>query len=989
MKHLYLQGPAAARCGLLGWFLAVASLFVPAGPSQAQPRVTARSADFSLFDNAVAVLPNGNLVVADPGYSPDTTRRGMGAVYLYDGRTKALISVLTGSTADDQVGSGGITVLANGNFVVRSPDWNNGAAARAGAVTWGSGTRGVSGVVSAANSLVGATTDDQVGNSTPVNQFADDYHYNYDDVVLNKEVTALPNGHYVVSSPYWHNGAAANAGAVTWGNGNTGIRGVVSAANSLVGTHPNDQVGNNSPDNNTSDYVDNTSVRVLTNGHYVVSSPNWRNRAAPQAGAVTWGNGATGVRGAVSAANSLVGSHPGDQVGLGVTELPNGNYVVSSPQWKNRAAATAVGAVTWSSGQTGATGVVSAANSLVGAHSFDYVGNGGVTVLPTGHYVVSSRFWHNGAAANAGAVTWGNGRTGVKGVVGAANSLVGSHAGDDVGANFQSYYDHDYEEPPTDGRGITVLRNGHYVVSSPEWQHGAGAVTWASGATGARGVVSATNSLVGAHRDDQVGTGVVALANGHYVVRSPRWQNRAVSHAGAVTWGHGQRGVKGAISAANSLVGVHANDRVGLGVTALANGHYVVSSPLWQHRAAARAGAVTWGNGWTGVKGAVNAANSLVGAHADDQIGNDASVDGYIEDRVRNGQVTALPNGHYVVSSPYWRNGAARMSGAATWGSGTAGVRGVVSAANSLVGSAGGDLVSSAGVTALPGGRYVVCSPHWANGVAAGAGAVTLGNGTAGATGGVSAANSLVGTTGNDLVGSGGVTVLATGHFVVHSPSWKHGSARPAGAVTWGSGTAGVHGAVSPANSLVDFQRDEYTAGSEVLALPNGNYLVSTPSWPNGAVARAGAVTWGSGQTGTQGAVSAANSLVGTHLNDQVGVGGVTVLATGHYVVSSPFWKDSSAAGAVTWGSGTAGVQGRVSAVNSLVGTNGSGEEGVEEGQVAALMNGDYLVLTHGTPNGPTGPGVVLTPGRGTAGVTGGVSAANSYVSPPGTASPR
>ena len=68
-----------------------------------------------------------------------------------------------GSTADDQVGAGGVTALSNGNYVVRSPYWDNGAAADAGAVTWGNGTSGVTGAVSAANSLVGSTAGDQVG----------------------------------------------------------------------------------------------------------------------------------------------------------------------------------------------------------------------------------------------------------------------------------------------------------------------------------------------------------------------------------------------------------------------------------------------------------------------------------------------------------------------------------------------------------------------------------------------------------------------------------------------------------------------------------------------------------------------------------------------------------------------------------------------------------------------------------------------------------
>ena len=81
-----------------------------------------------------------------------------------------------------------MTALSNGNYVVSSPNWTNGAAADAGAVTWGSGTAGVSGPVSAANSLVGSTANDGVGGDG---------------------VTALSNGNYVVSSPNWNNGAAA------------------------------------------------------------------------------------------------------------------------------------------------------------------------------------------------------------------------------------------------------------------------------------------------------------------------------------------------------------------------------------------------------------------------------------------------------------------------------------------------------------------------------------------------------------------------------------------------------------------------------------------------------------------------------------------------------------------------------------------------------------------------------------------------------------
>ncbi len=168
------------------------------------------------FGATVLPLTSGNVVVTSPG--DDVGGTDAGAVYLFNGLTGALISTLRGSTANDQVGAFGVTALSNGNYVVRSNIWDNGAVLNAGAVTWGSGTVGVSGVVSAANSLVGSTASDLVG------AFG---------------VTALSNGNYVVRSPDWDNGAANDAGAVTWSSGTSGVSGVVSAANSVIGSTPN------------------------------------------------------------------------------------------------------------------------------------------------------------------------------------------------------------------------------------------------------------------------------------------------------------------------------------------------------------------------------------------------------------------------------------------------------------------------------------------------------------------------------------------------------------------------------------------------------------------------------------------------------------------------------------------------------------------------------------------------------------------------------
>src|SRR5215469_10149354 len=170
------------------------------------------------FGKSVAVLPNGNFVVVDP----DGPISGIGAVYLHspDG---TLISTLTGTVANDNVGSGGITVVGN-NFVVSSPSWHNGSVASAGAVTWVNGITGhvygsssANNVVSSANSLVGTHANDAVGIGS---------------------ITALNDGNYVVPSYGWNN----FVGAVTWGKSDGSIVGAVSVANSLTGSTSQDQV---------------------------------------------------------------------------------------------------------------------------------------------------------------------------------------------------------------------------------------------------------------------------------------------------------------------------------------------------------------------------------------------------------------------------------------------------------------------------------------------------------------------------------------------------------------------------------------------------------------------------------------------------------------------------------------------------------------------------------------------------------------------------
>ena len=217
--------------------------------------------------------------------------------------------------------------MPSGNYVVVSGEWNK----NEGAVTWCNGATGVTGTISAANSLIGWGIS--YGRFT---------------------VTPLTNGNYVVADADWNQ----SIGVVSWGSGTSGVTGVVSADNSLVGT-VNDQLGYN--------------VIALTNGNFV----------ADGIGTATWGSGRNAtISGTVSAANSMVG---GGSYPAKVTPSPTATTSLISPAGRM---AGFTGALTWGNGTTGTTGTVSPDNSLVGSDvgytALAYGGYaGGVTAWPT------------------------------------------------------------------------------------------------------------------------------------------------------------------------------------------------------------------------------------------------------------------------------------------------------------------------------------------------------------------------------------------------------------------------------------------------------------------------------------------------------------------------------------------------------------------------------------------------------------------------------
>ena len=788
------------------------ALLAAGGMANAAQVNLAGPADSRRFGTAVAVLPSGDFVVTDPQAAGPGGITAAGAVHHYR-PNGLLVATLRGSRSNDLVGEGGIVVLANGNYLVRSPRWDNGTVVDAGAVTFVDGDTGLEGVVSPANSLVGSSADDRVGFRAPV---------------------AFGNGNYLVLAPEWNNGPATDAGAVVFGNGNTGITGAISASNALVGANASDRIGFG-------------PIVQLANGNWLTLNPDFDAGALVDAGAVALGSVVTGRFGVVSAANALIGTTAGDRVGsaeIGI--LANGNYVVPVPDWDNGAVVDA-GAVVFGSGTSGVAGPVTADKALFGSSANDRVGNRGITPLPGGAYLVASPNWRNGSATNAGAVTFGNGSTGIIGAVSASNSLVGAQANDRIG-----------DTQPL------VLANGNWVIGSPFWDNGAladaGAVTFGFGTTGRTGTIATSNSLVGGSVGDRVGERLLALVGptdptvGRYVVISPFWNGNGGVDVGAVTMLNGTGATSGTVLAINSLVGARSGDFVGGGgVFALPDGRYVVASPLWDNGATIDVGAVTLREAALLASGVVSTANSLVGASAGDEVGSRG--------------VVVLPNSAYLVLSPGFSPGAATGAGAVTWVPPVTGLIATVSSANSIVGS---DLLDSVGggpelVTVLDDGDAVVVSPFWDNGAISDAGAATYIDRDSGRSGVISAANSLVGGSAGDSVGFNGVIALPGGDYLVRSRSWANGAATNAGAVTFGT-DSGSSGLVSPANSIVGSTTND-GVGAEVLVMSNGNFVLRSRDWDNGATVNAGAFTLGLANGTVLGPLTSTHSVLGTVAN--------------------------------------------------------------------------------------------------------------------------
>jgi hypothetical protein len=248
-------------------------------------------------------------------------------------------------------------------------------------------------------------------------------------------VLVLSSSKYVVFNPYWDPvGENSDKGAATFCP-STGCTGVINPSDSLTGTKTGDQVGF-------------AGGYELSSGSIVISSPYWDNvvsgNTITNAGAATFCASADACKGAtVGLSNSLVSDQASSTIGyLNFTALPNGAYLIGSPNWNN-GSATYAGALTWCPASGCSNMTISSANSLVGSVEWDKLGILNKNVSD-GLYMTRSPYWQNGTYLGAGAITLCKQSAGCSGSPTASNSVMGSVNGY-YSTRYNSLSSYDYD----------------------------------------------------------------------------------------------------------------------------------------------------------------------------------------------------------------------------------------------------------------------------------------------------------------------------------------------------------------------------------------------------------------------------------------------------------------------------------------------------------------------------------------------------------------
>ncbi len=191
----------------------------------------------------IAHLASGNFIIATP-WDDNGGRVNVGLVRLINGTTGLQISAIIGNTADDQLGSGGITSLANGNFIIATPWGDNGGKVDVGSVRLINGTTGLQ-----VSAIIGDTASDRLGSGG---------------------ITSLENSNFVIRSP--DEDGMLNGGSTRLINGSTGTQISIFTGDSGLGPHISFFFGGE---------TSGVETTALTNSNFVIHSIHRDERITP------------------------------------------------------------------------------------------------------------------------------------------------------------------------------------------------------------------------------------------------------------------------------------------------------------------------------------------------------------------------------------------------------------------------------------------------------------------------------------------------------------------------------------------------------------------------------------------------------------------------------------------------------------------------------------------------------------------------------------
>ena len=459
-----------------------------------------------LGTGGITVIGNNNFVISS-AYDDEGGINNAGSVRLIDGNTGTQIgATLAGDNAGDTLGSDGIVVLSNNNFVIASSEDDVGGVTDAGSVQLVDGNTGVQ----IGATLAGDVANDQLGSSG---------------------ITALANNNFVISSFVDDEGGVTDAGSVRLVNGSTGV-----------------QIGSTLAGDKAFDVLSRSGVTALSNNNFVIASSFDDNGGIVNAGSVRLIDGNTGVQ--IGA--TLFGDLANDSLGsMGITALGNNNFVIASHE-DDEGGITDAGSVRLVNGSTG----VQIGAALAGNDALDLLGVTGITALGNNNYVIVSERDDVGGIVDAGSVRLVDGSTGVQ---------IGTTLAGDVTNDVNSV------------TGITALGNNNFVIATEnddvDGIVDAGSVRLVNGNTGDQ--IGA--ALVGDVAGDRLGSsGVTALVNNNFVVASGQDNEGGITDAGSVIMVDGSTGAQIGAKITGSVSG----DFASVSITPSATGlyYYILST---------------------------------------------------------------------------------------------------------------------------------------------------------------------------------------------------------------------------------------------------------------------------------------------------------------------------------------------------------------------------------------------------------------------------